>query len=215
MRISTTALEAVRKYLDPANEWMTDDKVVSQLRGTEPMSWSRRRGAAFGRVLETPATYWRPELDGFVCDGVSFSLRTMADALSRMDYDRGAFEVKGTKRYGDHEVVAVADQIVGSTIFEHKTADSFDIDRYLPSCQWRFLLDVLGGSALTYLVFLLKDVAENVVEVRGIESVTVFPYPGLSDECAELVRAFVDFATIRGLAPDLNARQQERAHDHA
>ena len=212
MRISTTAIEAVRRYLEPENEWMTESKLLAQLRGDELESPARRLGKAFGRILEMPLEYYDRARAGFDCEGLFFSSAVMAEPLGLMDYEHGHFEVKGKRAYADgHEVVAVADQVVGARILEHKTSDYFDAETYLASCQWRFLLDVLGGLSVEYLVFLLKVADDGEIKLRGIERLTVYPYPTLHDDCQSLVDQFVAYVSLRGLGPALEAHQRRRA----
>jgi hypothetical protein len=102
-------------------------------------------------MLENPGQVPRPRR--LPCNGLSFDDATMREPLALVDR-RGVFQVKSTKAYGDCTVVAKADTIVGAHIGEWKTTTStFDVEKYLQSCQWRFELDIFGAPQLTYHVF--------------------------------------------------------------
>lgn len=199
MRISATVLEAFRLYIDPGQEWFTQEKLIAQIMHTEPPSPKRDLGVAFGRVLEKPKQF--KVRGGYHCDGYWFDDEAMRVPFSLMDYKRGVFEVKGTKAYGAATVVCKADQIVGAEIKEHKTSDSWQgTERYMDSYQWRYELDILAGAvSVTYLVFVLDDHGNGVVQFKDAHKVTVYPYPEMHDDCARLVDQFVEWADYAGV----------------
>lgn len=208
MRISCTALEGFRLFMNPENEWFTEEKFIADLRGESPASPAMELGTAFGRVLETPETY---EVDGGYQHGQQFlSAEMMAPALALMDR-RGVYEAKATKDYGACTVVAMADQIVGSHLIEHKTTlGQFDIDKYLESVQWRFMADIFEPSFITYHVFCLSD-SYGRLELKSIESFNVYPYAAMHDECARLVDRFANYVESKGLGDLLRQRQRVAA----
>jgi hypothetical protein len=211
VRISTTTLESFRLWSQPDQDWMTEESLIDTIRGRFVPTPAVRLGKAFGAVLETPERYEVPL--GYVFDDAGFleyqfSHATMAPALALMDR-RGVYEAKATKEYGPHTVVAKADQLVGGRLVEHKTTTgTFDFEKYAASCQWRFMVDIFQPLSVTYHVFLLDDHENGVVELRGIESFNLYPYPALHMDCCELVEAFADYATARGLDGFLNERQR-------
>lgn len=209
MRVSATTLESFRLWSDPEQEWMSEDSLIESIRGefkpTEPVLI----GKAFGKVLETPNRYRSDKIDGYECGGYYFHAKDMVEPLRLMDHDLGVFEAKGSRQYGDVTVVAMADQISGCRLVEHKTTlGTFDFDKYAMSCQWRFMADIFCPRVITYHVFRIEQHPDNSISVRGIESFNLFPYHGLHVDCAELVAKFADYARLRGLDGLLIERQR-------
>lgn len=206
MRISTTTLESFRLWSQPDQEWMTEDALLDSILGRFTPTPAVELGQAFGRILEKPDEFVTAE--GFECRGFCFPREVMQPALDLMDHERGVFEAKATKDYGDCTVVAVADQLVGARLIEHKTTlGSFDFDKYADSCQWRFMADIFQPVSITYHVFLVEEAA-GLVDLRGIETFTLYPYPELHEDCAALVRQFADYARLRGVDGYLRERQR-------
>lgn len=211
MRISTTTLESFRLFCEPDQEWMTEDALLATIRGEFVPTPAVRLGKAFGKVLENPDAYLTPI--GYVFDDAGyleyqFSHATMEPCLALIDRN-GIFEAKAAKRYGECDVVAVADHLLGAHLSEFKTTCStFDFDKYAASCQWRFMVDIFQPAIVTYHVFLLDDHGNGVVELRGIESFNLYPYAALHQECAALVATFADYVTAKGLDGLLRERQK-------
>lgn len=209
MRISTTTLESFRLWSQRDQDWMSEDSLQATIRGEFVPTTPVLIGKAFGRVLETPDRYAVP--NGYQCDGYSFDNAVMAPCLALMDR-QGVYEAKATKRYGDCDVVAMADQLIGARLVEHKTTlGYFDFDKYADSYQWRLMTDIFEPVSITYHVFLLSDNENGVIELRGIESFNFYPYARLHEDCAALVRDFKDYVTLRGLDGLLRERQQAAA----
>ena len=209
MRISTTTLESFRLFMEPEQEWMTEDALLATIRGVFTPTPAISLGLAFGKVLEDPARYRVP--GGYRCNGFSFSDATIAPALAIIDR-RGIFEAKAVKAYGPHEVVAKADHLLGAHLSEFKTTGStFSFDKYADSCQWRFMTDIFEPRQVTYHVFLLDDHENGVAELRGIESFNLYPYAELHQDCCDLLGRFVDYVTVKGLDGLLQDRQTAAA----
>ncbi len=209
MRISTTQLESFRLFIDPEQEWMTEDSLLATIRGEFHTNPAIELGLSYGHILEDPDRYLVP--GGYVCRGYSFGGVDVEPALSLIDR-RGIFEAKAVKAYGPHDVVAKADHILGAHLSEFKTTSStFNFDKYEASCQWRFMVDIFQPLKVTYHVFLLDDHENGVAELRGIESFNLYPYPGLHEDCCDLLRRFVDYVTAKGLVSVLDARQRAAA----
>jgi hypothetical protein len=206
LRISTTTLESFRLWSAPDQEWMSENDLRATIRGEFVPTPEVLLGQAFGKVLEDP--------DRFLVEGGFrycehyFTRATMEPALALMDHEHGVFEAKATKEYGDCLVVSRADQLVGSDLKEHKTTTGyFNLNKYTESYQWRFMLDAFNVRRVTYLVFLLEEHPDRSVDLRGIETLRLYRYPGLHDDCAELVRRFREYVTLRGLDDLLRARE--------
>jgi hypothetical protein len=209
MRISTTTLESFRLFMQPDQDWMTEADLIASIRGEFVPTPAVLLGSAFGKVLEDPRHYRVPH--GYQCGGYTFADEVMAPALRLMDHDRGLFEVKAKKAYGDCEVVAVADQIVGAHLFEHKTTATFNFEKYADSCQWRFMVDIFEPLLVTYHVFEMDDHGNGVAEIKGIHTFNLFPYAGLHQDCCELLGAFCDYVRAKQLDGLLRERQREKA----
>lgn len=209
MRISTTTLESFRLYMQPEQEWMDEAALLATIRGEFTPTPAVELGKAFGQVLETPDLFLVP--GGYRCGEQFFSDAIMSPALALMDR-RGVFEAKAAKEYGPCTVVARADQIVGARLIEHKTTlGTFDIDKYLASCQWRFMTDIFEPLSITYHVFLLSEERDGSIGLRGIESFSLYPYAALHEDCCDLVRRFAEYVTLRGLDGMLRERQKAAA----
>jgi hypothetical protein len=209
MRISTTTLESFRLFMEPEQEWMTEDALLATIRGVFTPTPAISLGLAYGKVLEDPDRFQVP--GGYRCNGFNFADATIAPALALIDR-RGIFEAKAAKAYGPHEVVAKADHLLGAHLSEFKTTGStFSFDKYADSCQWRFMTDIFEPRQVTYHVFLLDDHENGVAELRGIESFNLYPYAELHQDCCDLLGRFVDYVTVKGLDGLLDDRQKAAA----
>lgn len=205
MRISTTTLESFRLWSDPEQEWMDEADLIATIAGKFTPTPAIKLGSAFGRVLEMPDRF--RVAGGYTCDGQHFSDAVMAPCLELMDR-RAVYEAKAVKNYGPCTVVAVADQLIGARLVEHKTTlETFDIDKYFSSYQWRFMTDIFEPLSITYHVFLLTEERDGSIGLRGVESFNLYPYAALHEDCCALVRRFAEYVTLRGLDTMLRARQ--------
>jgi hypothetical protein len=210
MRVSCTVLEAFRRWSDPEQQWMSEADLLASIRGEFKPTYETLVGQGFGRVLERPDRYRVNRGYEYRAGSLLlfFSDDMMAPALALMDR-RAVYEAKATKDYGDITVVSKADQILGSALVEHKTTfGTFDFEKYASSYQWRLMVDMFQPAWVTYHVFLLKHAPEGL-SLRGVESFNLYPYPALHDDCADLVRRFGEYATLRDLAPVLVRTQTE------
>jgi len=205
MRVSCTTLESFRIYMSTKNDWMTEADLVASIKRETPDSPAMALGRAFESVLMAPERY---KTDGaYSCGGYVFNDKAMDFSIALVDR-RGVFQVKATKSYDNVDVVAVADLIVGTTIYEWKTtASSFNVDKYLESCQHRFMADIFQPSRITYHVFCLGE-RDGEITLKGIETFTLYPYPELHADCCEMVRRFAEYVTAKGLDVLLNERQR-------
>lgn len=209
MRISTTTLESFRLFMEPDQEWMTEQSLIDSIKGAFIPTPAVLLGKAFGTVLETPEPY--RVSGGYRCGDYTFPEAVMAPCLDLMDRE-GVFEAKAIKRYGDCDVVARADQLSGARLIEHKTTlSTFDFEKYADSYQWRFMVDIFEPALVTYHVFCLSESGNGVVDLRSIESFNLFPYAALHQDCCDLLAAFVSYVTAKGLDGFLRQRQQEAA----
>ena len=206
MRVSCTTLESFRLFMQPDQEWMSEQSLLDTIQGRFIQTPAVLLGRAFGKVLEDPDKYLVP--GGYRCGAHSFSLATIDPALALIDR-RGVCEAKAVKTYGPIDVVAKADHLLGSHLSEFKTTVStFDFDKYAASCQWRFMTDIFEPSRITYHVFILDDHGNGVADLKSIETFSLFPYAALHQDCCDLLAQFVDFVTVKDLDGILRARQE-------
>lgn len=211
MRVSCTQIESFRLFLQPDQEWMTEQELINSITGKFVPTHPVELGRAFGLILEDPDRY-RVE-SGYEANGYSLSRDVMEPALALVDR-RCIFEAKAMREYGECLVVSRADALLGTTLFEFKTTlSSFDATKYMESCQWRFMADMLQPSQIVYRVFCLVEPARGDMELRSIETLPLYPYAGMHDDCCALVDQFVHFVKLRGL--DGFLRERQRAADAA
>lgn len=208
IRASATAVEAVRIFMEPDNEWMTLEALEQQILGRGPMSVPMQVGTAFGALIESDGVCAVDEASGdYMRDGLIFDGPSMFNVLQKYDR-RGLFEVKGTKAYGDVLVVAKADQMIGLQLVETKTTlSNFDFEKYAASAQWRLMADIFEPKIITYRVALLDEDGSRY-RVKELAEFNLFPYAELHGDCVALVEQFRAFVVARGLDAALRERQQ-------
>jgi len=195
--------------MQPDQDWMAEQDLIDTIRGVFRTTPQIELGTAWGQALEDPDRYLAP--GGYRCQGYEFSAADIGQALALIDR-RGVFEAKGTKQYGDCTVVAKADHLYGALLTEFKTTTStFNVEKYLDSCQWRFMADIFEPMQIRYHVFCLDDHENGVASLKGIESFNVYPYPGLHQDCDAIVRSFAAYVTAKGLDGLLRQRQRDAA----
>lgn len=207
MRISTTTLESFRLFMDPEQDWMSEEQLIASIRGEFVPTHNVDVGLAFGKILETPDAFRVP--GGYRVGDIALGDDVMGPALALIDRPRTVFEAKAVGRYGAHDVVCKADQMVGAHVTETKTTlSSFDFDKYAASCQWRFMLDIFKAPVCTYHVFCLFESAQNqVIELKSIETFNLYPYAALHQDCCNLVAQFEAYVDVKGLRRFLDERQ--------
>lgn len=210
MRINTTTLESFRLYMEPDQDWMTEADLLATIRGEFVPTREILIGRAFGHILETPDAFCA--VRGYLAGGFVFSEEGIDRALALIDRPHTVFEAKAIRRYGSHDVVAKADQLVGGHLIETKTTFGyFQFDKYADSSQWKFMVDLFEALVVTYHIFSLDENKEGTIGVRAIDSFNVYPYTDLHEECADLVRRFEAYVSAKGLVPLLDQRQREAA----
>jgi hypothetical protein len=190
VRISTTTLESFRLW---RRGRVDEADLVATITGEFVPTARVLLGQAYGRILEDPDGH--RTTDGYACGQYRFEADAVDPALETIDR-RGCFEVKTTRVYGLHTVVAKADYLLGARLEEFKTRlGSYDWQKYAESYQWRFELDLFGALSCTYRVFRLTKRRA----LRSIEALTLYPYPTLHADCSQLVDAFIGYVRRRGL----------------
>lgn len=209
-RASATQIETFRLFMEPDQEWMSEDELVASIRGEFVPNHKVSLGQAFGNVLEDPERYAVP--GGYRRtvnhETFEFGADVIEPCLALIDR-RGVFEAKAVKRYGTLDVASKADHLIGGRLNEFKTTlSTFDVDKYAHSCQWRFMADAMQPLLVTYHVFCLSESTNGVIELRSIESVNFYPYAALSQDCAALADRFLTYVQAKGLGDVLRARAE-------
>lgn len=150
---------------------------------TDEPSPAMQAGIAFHKAMETiePGTEAAIlEVDGYVF--------TMPDAEISVPEIR---EMRGTKDYGSLSVTGQADCIHGRVIQDYKTTGRVDFERYLDGCQWRFYLDIFNADVFRWNVFEIREIEPKAYIVKPPQTLTVYRYPGLHDDCCRLAEDFL------------------------
>lgn len=201
MQVSVTTLESYR--LMKTEFWMTEAKLIEDIKKEFVPNRKMRIGTAFGNVLADPELYRGPEGQDYLCDGFLFPADVVEPCAALFDR-RGVFEVPQYTdwKIGDRIITtaARADQVIGLHIKENKTkTGQFQEGQFDQSWQWRFYLPMYGARSVHYNVFLLEDDTDKGFSLRGIETATYYPYPGLEGDCVEVLAEFAEWADRKGL----------------
>ncbi len=71
------------------------------------------------------------------------------------------------------------------------------------------MADILQPSMVTYRVFCLdEEHGTGVITLGSIETMNLYPYPALHQDCCDVVEAFKDYVTRKGLDGLLRERQR-------
>jgi len=198
LRISATTLESFHLYR--TTEWMTEARFIKEL-GEFEDNPQMKRGRAFEEILRRPRKYVVP--DGYACEGVFFPEGIIKRALPRIPEDV-IWQAKVTKVYDvDGEPVTVickTDGLLGRVILEIKTTESFDLDKYQGSRQWRLYLDSFGADLCRYIVFEIRESKrDGSLYMPDVHEFEVYPYPGMRGDVLDDLTALVRFIRLRGL----------------
>lgn len=191
LRVSATDIDALRYFLDSEEADLAD--LLAQLRRASPPTSAMLAGTAFHKAMEAAAP---GDVDQLEADGHVFNLEF--DGEFDIPVIR---EIKATKEYqiGDVVVTLVGkvDAVLGRRIDDHKLTGSFDAERYLAGYQWRIYLDMFDADEFRWNVFEGAEIAgqERVWKVRSMHPLRMHRYPGMADDVARQVAAFVDFAS--------------------
>lgn len=178
------------------------------------------QGTAFHEVLEKPhecyerSIHQTGELGFMSSTGIFFPFDCISEkCLPEIDY-KYPFEVKAEKLYlvnGEIiKIVAKADQLEGKIINEHKSTwgeiyltntehgkektsgESFDIDRYFKSIQWRLYNDVFNAMATRYKVFEFAIDKTDNFQIKYIDKhIFEMPtYESMQDDIKEILQEF-------------------------
>ncbi|MCB2080936.1 MAG: hypothetical protein KDE55_24950, partial [Novosphingobium sp.] len=188
LRVSATDIDALRYYRDSEDGDLSE--LLARLRREAPPTEAMLAGTALHKALETAAD---GTVKGFAADGFTFSFETEAEV------DLPAIrEMKATREYeiGGCLVTLVGkvDALHGKRIDDHKFTSRFDPERFLNSYQWRIYLDIFDADEFRWNVFEGRESASKNYLITGVHPLTMYRYPGMADDIARALRAYVEFA---------------------
>lgn len=188
LRVSATDIDALRYYRDSEDGDLSE--LLARLRREAPPTDAMLAGTALHKALETAAD---GTVKGFAADGFTFSFETEAEI------DLPAIrEMKATREYeiGGCLVTLVGkvDALHGKRIDDHKFTSRFDPERFLNSYQWRIYLDIFEADEFRWNVFEGRKSAPKNYLITGVHPLTMHRYPGMADDIARALRAYVEFA---------------------
>jgi hypothetical protein len=188
LRVSATDLDQLRYFRE--TDEMELAELIARLKHLMPSSEAMEAGTALHKALEhaSPGDH-----KGFEQDGFTFSFDTDAEI------DLPAIrELKSTAEFiiGDTVVTAVGkvDGIHGKRIDDHKFTARFDPDRYLSSYQWRLYLHIFDANEFRWNIFEAVESLPRNYRIRHVHPMTMHRYPGMDEDIARELRAFVQFA---------------------
>lgn len=193
-------LDDFRDYLSGetfAGEEYTTEAFIARLCGREETA-KMAAGTAVHKALEMAVD---GDLAGADVNGWTITF-DMDGALSLPRLR----EIPLSRRYGDVTLFGRVDAITGTTVYDHKTTQAFDADRYADSYQWRAYLAISGRDRFVYELFKAKvDEDARTVVITDHISLSFHRYPALEADVAALV------ARMAEVVADLGIRVQEAA----
>lgn len=157
MRVSVTNLEAFRLFRD--EEWMTYDRLMASLAGTEPQDVKMAASAAFHDILRDIGP---GDVDRLSRGRFTFNLSRVEGTLILQPLR----ELRAYKVYNvlgeDVTVSGRVDASDGVMVSDHKIKfGQFDAEGYADSMQWRLYLDMIRGYSFNYNVFEATDFTDK------------------------------------------------------
>lgn len=182
-----------------ADEESDVDWLINDILSDKP-SEAMLKGTAFHKFLEHAQA---GESETAQVDGYSFIFAGDFNLyLPRMR------EWRKGKDYGGIIVSGQVDAIEGKCIYDHKTTERFDAEKYLESWQHRYYLDIFEADRFVWNVWEMKHLGESlsedaelhetgsvqVYEVRALHELTAYRYPAMGDDCRDLALEYRAFA---------------------
>src|SRR6267142_187006 len=207
MRLSVTLLESFRRFQVGL---LSEAQLVARVKGMDAPTLRLFLGRAYDAVLQAPDRY--AVAGGYRVNDPEFPRpfffeeADVAPALALIPThdDPCRFQPKREALIAGQTVVCKADHLVGLHVDEFKTrVGDYDPASYHDSVQWRFLLELVAADSVTYQVFRLADPMDGPPKLLAIETLPLYRYRALHDECVAHVEAFTRWAIARGLWSEL------------
>lgn len=180
----------------------------------EKVTQGVRKFTYYGKETEEPVPCGRKfDIDGY---GVVLDVPQCKAALDYRNEHPGAFhEIRENMDFGEAVVTGCADMIDGTEIRDIKTKYSVPKDTdYINSCQWRYYMQLFNVDVFHFDLFVFdgynKD--KHGYDVRGLplrrhEPITVYRYPTMEQDNANLLHEFMEWIKYRGLEQYLNGNK--------
>lgn len=178
---------------------------------SEKVPAGMRKFTYYGKDMEEPIPCGRKfGVDGY---GVVLDVAQCKTALEYRAEHPGAYhEIREYMDFGEAVVTGCADMIDGTEIRDIKTKYSVPKDAdYINSCQWRYYMQLFGADVFHFDLFVFdgynKD--KHGYDVRGLplkrhEPITVYRYPNMEKDNANLLHEFMQWIKYRELEQYLN-----------
>lgn len=198
MRISVSDIETYRRY--KANEEVTLEETLAQLRKERPQSPAMLAGSAFHKALET-ASYSDEYAIDIKCDGYEFYFGGCDVDLQVPPVRELKGEVEIDTQFGKVTLVGVVDAM-DTAIYDYKLTGGFDAERLMDSYQWRCYLVMFGADKFVYRVFVGKqDHAEQPLlnepiawTINEYHELPVYRYPCIEADVQRAVEEYAAFS---------------------
>lgn len=178
---------------------------------SEKVPAGMRKFTYYGKNMEEPIPCGRKfGVDGY---GVVLDVAQCKTALEYRAEHPGAYhEIREYMDFGEAVVTGCADMIDGTEIRDIKTKYSVPKDTdYINSCQWRYYMQLFNVDVFHFDLFVFdgynKD--KHGYDVRGLplkrhEPITVYRYPNMEKDNANLLHEFMQWIKYRELEQYLN-----------
>lgn len=168
------------------NEEASLESLVTDILDSQPTE-AMAKGTAFHKFLEHAQA---GESDTAEVDGYTFAFVGEFDIyLPQMR------EWRKGKDYGGITVSGQCDAIEGKTIYDHKTTERFEAEKYLESWQHRFYMDIFDADRFIWNVWEMNELQEpRAYGVHHLHRLEQFRYPAMSEDCKALALEYKEFA---------------------
>lgn len=178
---------------------------------SEKVPAGMRKFTYYGKDMEEPIPCGRKfGVDGY---GVVLDVAQCKTALEYRAEHPGAYhEIREYMDFGEAVVTGCADMIDGTEIRDIKTKYSVPKDTdYINSCQWRYYMQLFNVDVFHFDLFVFEGYNKDKhgYDVRGLplkrhEPITVYRYPNMEKDNANLLHEFMQWIKYRELEQYLN-----------
>lgn len=192
-KLSPSRLEAYRLFR--CTDWMTEERLLEQLKGDFVETPQMRLGTAFHEVLENKGRQKNEAEYRFNNDDIQLCFGDI------IENDQLLHEVSGSKllTLGPNDAVKIntrADAVWGNKLYEFKTTESNIFpQKYIDSCQWKFCMYALDLKCAEYRIAQLAYSEEkNVWRIKNYDTTgKLYWGDNFFDEMRELCLGLKDF----------------------
>lgn len=209
--MSPSKIENFRLYIDEEyNGSISLNDAIKSIKGESVWKSGMNYGSAIHAVLEYGHQKYLKK--GGICiikeDDFPESIRMTLEELYpvieyRRRYPNLISEIKLTHRLTlprcTVQIPMRIDAMNGLVVHEHKnTKNSFHLEDYERSVQWKIYLVATKALYLQYNIFVWKKLKDKPVEIKR-ESFRLYRYPGIIDDISETVNMIINFCNTHGL----------------